>query len=161
MADQLLSEAGEFVLEGEYHLDQDRCIATAIARLEHLEESIAYYRRERQDLIEAQFEKEGELYWMTEELERLRPYWLPGMTKKEAVAHYLEAKRRDIGQEGTNGSQELTVEGLIAALQKAKDLAGAGASVRMVDDEPVVSVSVRCGVVYVSDIRQGDESELA
>jgi hypothetical protein len=173
MADQVLCEAGGFDLKGSYRLDEDARIDKEFARLEDIEKALLYDRRRlavlmathgRQlaALTEAQDHK-------AKELERLRPYWLPGMTKKQAVAAYLEANPGGTGPKNWNELQGLTVERLIVALQKAKDQAGAGAEVLTGDGDSVVSVFVLRGFVYVSDpqgivmgnIRLGRVRELA
>jgi hypothetical protein len=55
----------------------------------------------------------------------------------------------------------LSVAGLIAALERAQAIVGPEAPVRMVDEEPVVSVSVMTGEVYISDRQQQPQYELA
>jgi hypothetical protein len=155
MADQVLREAGEFDLEGAYRMDETWRIGKASAQLEHLERALAYERSKLRALTDFYDH-------MAEELDRLRPHWLPGMTKAQAIAAYLASPPRPAEQEDSAEPQPaLTVAGLLAALDKACAKAGPQAVVRMVDEEAVVSVSVLHGVVYISDLRQSPGRELA
>jgi hypothetical protein len=67
----------------EYRLDGGRRIARRYARLEHMEEAIRY--------AEASGVPDEEVARMKRELELLRPYWGPGVTKEEAIRAYYDA----------------------------------------------------------------------
>jgi hypothetical protein len=90
-------EEPEFNLEGCYALDAERRIGRRYARLEHIEEALGYdllcleapngaSKRKRRELEQAIARKR-------EELEKLRPYWGPGVTKEEAIGAYEAAQQ--------------------------------------------------------------------
>jgi hypothetical protein len=145
MAEQVLREAWEFDLEGVYRLSDEERIAKWSAELDHVVQALAYERRHLVSL-------KAYLDRTAEELERLAPHWRPGMTKKDAVAAYVQAS--------ADGPDPLTSGQLLEAVRTAVLRAGPDALVGMAGAKPVASVSVRDGVVYISD-RQDYYAKLA
>jgi hypothetical protein len=146
MNDQVLREAWEFDVAGAYRLDDEERIGKQFAELEHVEQALAYERRNL-TAMKAYLDRTAE------ELERLRPHWRPGMTKKDAIAAYVQAS--------ADGPDPLTSGQLLEAVRAAALGAGPDAVVRMAGGKPVASVSVRDGVVEISDSRQDYYAKLA
>jgi hypothetical protein len=73
-------------LRGEYKLDDDRRIAKRYAHLRHAEEALKYHL----EMGEADPPSYAGAYAqkLRQDIELLRPYWLPGVTKEQAVAAY-------------------------------------------------------------------------
>jgi hypothetical protein len=74
----------EFDLEGEYKLDTSRRIAKKVARIEHAREALEFDPALVLDL--------------PQELELLKPFWEPGVTKEEAVALYIACHAAETGE---------------------------------------------------------------
>jgi hypothetical protein len=72
----------EFDLEGAYKLDAERRVGKRKALLQHMEQALAYK-------FSGFGEPNAAIALMREELEKLRPYWGPGVTKEEAVRAYM------------------------------------------------------------------------
>jgi hypothetical protein len=77
-------------------LDEDRRIGTRHARLEHMEQAIAYGDGRLSGTQVA------EMKW---QLHLLRPFWGPGVTMEQAVAAYREAHAEDL-REHPGGEDE-------------------------------------------------------
>jgi hypothetical protein len=78
--------ARNFDLIGTYALDENQRIDRQFARIEHQEEAIAFAEEQP---AETQFSyPEYYLALLREEVELLRPYWGPGVTKQQAVEAY-------------------------------------------------------------------------
>jgi hypothetical protein len=77
---------GGFHLNGDYRLDTNRRVPRRLAHIEDAAEWLADYTH---DVSCGQLEP-GELADERAEVEALRPYWGPGVTKEQAVAAYLK-----------------------------------------------------------------------
>jgi hypothetical protein len=75
-----------FDLNGTYALDENQQIDKQFARIEHQENAIAF--AEEQPAGTRFSYPEHYLALLHEELELLRPYWGPGVTKQQAVEAY-------------------------------------------------------------------------
>lgn len=77
-----------FDMEGEYKLGEGRRIAKRLAQYNHAQDALKLDDANVKNVLEAN-------KWKHEEMERLRPFWLPGMTKQEAVGAYREANPQE------------------------------------------------------------------
>jgi hypothetical protein len=73
---------------GEYRLGGGRRVAKRLARLDQAEEMLALVESNLAAVSQASERKQAEMA-------KLRPYWLAGMTKEEAVAAYRAANPPD------------------------------------------------------------------
>lgn len=81
-ADQPSLPGVQWDMEGEYRLGGGRRVAKERALIEHMDEVLANDSNNLAAVLRANARKH-------EEAARLRPYWVRGMTKREAVTAYL------------------------------------------------------------------------